>query len=163
MIILGIDPGLSISGFGILKKEAHQKVIVVDYGQLQFSATTQLSARIAHFCDFFEKKILQFHVTHIALETPFLGKNTQSFLKLGYLRGILYLLAHRYQLTLYEYAPRQVKLSVTGFGGADKDQVARIIKQLLPEIKYCSKKFDITDALAVALCGFWQQTSSSRC
>jgi len=96
------------------------------------------------------------HVTHIALETPFLGRNAQNFLKLGYVRGILYLLASQEKLTLCEFAPTQVKQAVTGFGGAQKEQVSRVIHQLFPAIKAIDS-LDVTDAIAVTLCGVWSQ------
>lgn len=153
MVILGIDPGFQFAGFGILKKEGRQAHLL-DYGCLTMSSSDSLSSRIAKFHDFFENKIITHGVTVIALETPFLGKNAQNFLKLGYLRGIVYLLSHKHQTALKEFAPREVKQSVTGFGGASKDQVARVVLQLFPGMEV-PKKEDVTDALAVTLCGLW--------
>jgi crossover junction endodeoxyribonuclease RuvC len=101
-----------------------------------------------------QEKIERFKISSLALETPFLGKNAQNFLKLGYLRGILYLLADTYKLELHEFTPMQVKQSVTGYGGAGKDQVARVLHSLFPALKI-SDKYDATDALAVALSGLW--------
>lgn len=159
MIILGIDPGFQCAGFGILKKEGRQ-ALLLDYGYLSMSSSDSLSHRIGTFYNFFEEKIISNHVTILAIETPFLGKNAQNFLKLGYLRGILYLLAHKHNLTLQEFAPREVKQSVTGFGGATKDQVARVILQLFPGMEV-PKKEDVTDALAVTLCGLWASNQHS--
>ncbi len=156
-IILGIDPGLQVTGFAILKKE-QQRAFLLDYGCLQFSSTLSITERIGRFNLFFQDKITHFQITHIALETPFLGKNAQSFLKLGYLRGILHCLAYTHKLSLTEYTPTQVKLSVTGYGAAKKDQVARVVVQLFPALKM-PEKLDITDALAVTLCCFFQQRS----
>lgn len=154
MIILGIDPGCIISGFGILKKEAHTTYLI-EHGYLRMTASRPLSQRVSQFHDFFKDKIIAHQVTDISLETPFLGKNAQNFLKLGYLRGILYLLAEQHSLVLNEFSPREVKQAVTGFGGATKDQVARVILQLFPKIKK-PDKLDVTDALAVTLCGLWR-------
>ena len=154
MVVLGIDPGFSITGFGILKKEGG-KTFLIDYGYLKLPVSKHLSERISVFHDFFVQKIEQHQVTDIALETPFLGKNAQNFLKLGYLRGILYLLAHKKNTDLHEFAPREVKQSVTGFGGASKEQVARVVLQLFPRL-IMPKKLDVTDALAVTLCGLWK-------
>lgn len=153
MVILGIDPGFQCAGFGILKKEGRQ-ALLLDYGCLTMSSSDSLSYRIGTFHNFFEEKIITFGVTVIALETPFLGKNAQNFLKLGYLRGIVYLLAHKHTMSIQEFAPREVKQSVTGFGGASKDQVARVVLQLFPGMEV-PKKEDVTDALAVTLCGLW--------
>ena len=159
MVILGIDPGFKCAGFGILKKEGRQAMLL-DYGHLTMSSSDSLVTRVGQFHTFFQEKIIQWQVTTIALETPFLGKNTQSFLKLGYLRGILYLLAHTHNAQIQEFAPREVKQSVTGFGGATKDQVARVILQLFPGMEIPNKE-DVTDALAVTLCGLWAQNSHS--
>ena len=153
MVILGIDPGFKCAGFGVLKKEGRQ-ALLLDYGYLRMSSSDTLVTRIGQFHNFFEEKIISHNVTVVALETPFLGKNAQNFLKLGYLRGILYLLAHKHTLALQEFAPMQVKQSVTGFGGASKDQVARVILQLFPGMEIPEKE-DVTDALAVTLCGLW--------
>ncbi len=88
-----------------------------------------------------------------------MGKNAQTFLKLGYLRGILYLLTNQYDLTIYEFSPREVKVAVTGFGGASKEQVALMILSMFPKLNELGKieKNDVTDALAVAICGVWQR------
>lgn len=153
MVILGIDPGFSFTGYGLLKKDG-LRVILLDYGYLKLNPKDTLSCRVGHFYDFFSKKIQENSVTAISLETSFLGKNAQNFLKLGYLRGILYLLASQYNLQLLEYAPKEVKMSVTGFGGASKEQVARAVMQLFPRLQH-QEKNDVTDALAVTLCGLW--------
>ncbi len=155
MVILGIDPGFHYAGFGILKKEGH-KTFLLEAGCLTMSPTKSLQERISIFHDFFNLKITTWHVTHLSLETPFLGKNAQNFLKLGYLRGILYLLAYKNNLVMSEFSPREVKQAVTGFGGAGKDQVARVILQLFPKLEH-PKREDVTDALAVTLCGLWLQ------
>lgn len=155
MTILGIDPGFSVTGFGILQKQTNNTVILVDYGDLRMQSSKSLAVRIGIFHDFITEKIERWQVTDLALETPFLGKNTQTFLKLGYLRGILYLLSNRHQIRLHEFSPREVKQSVTGFGGAGKDQVARVVLQLFPRMKAPDKQ-DVTDALAVTLCGLWR-------
>lgn len=154
MKILGIDPGLQFSGFGVLKREK-QRVFLIDYGLLKLSTKENLSKRIELFHNFFHEKIEEFNITDIALETPFLGKNAQNFLKLGYLRGILHLLASKKTLNIHEFSPREVKLSVTGYGGASKEQLAKVIFRLFPNIIQ-PKKNDVTDALAVTLCGLWK-------
>ena len=157
MVILGVDPGFSCAGFGILKKEGRQAHLL-DYGYLAMSSSDSLITRVGTFHTFFEEKIKTWGITVIALETPFLGKNAQNFLKLGYLRGILYLLADQNKTAIQEFAPTQVKQSVTGFGGATKDQVARVILQLFPGMDV-PKKEDVTDALAVTLCGLWAENT----
>lgn len=158
MVVLGIDPGFSVTGFGVMKKEGG-KTALLDYGALKLSSKDSLSRRTAVFYDFFQAKITEWNVTILVLETPFLGKNAQSFLKLGYLRGLLYLLADRFGLELIEVAPRSVKLAVTGSGAASKEQVARMMTHLFKGLSI-SGTLDITDALAVTLCGVWQHTTT---
>ncbi len=154
MVILGIDPGTRFAGFGILSKDK-QRAFLIDHGCLKLRPTDPLQLRLHQFYDFFSEKIKTYGVTDIALETPFLGKNAQNFLKLGYLRGILYLLASQHNLVLHEFSPSQVKLSVTGFGGASKEQVARVMMRMFPKMDQPERE-DVTDALAVTLCGLWK-------
>lgn len=154
-IFLGIDPGLHISGFGILKKE-HNKTFLLESGFLKMNPTHPLPNRVRKFHDYFDQKISAFSITDLSLETPFLGKNAQNFLKLGYLRGILYLLSTKHSLVIHEFSPREIKQTVTGFGGASKEQVARVMVQFFPGLK-SPDKLDVTDALAISLCGLWQQ------
>lgn len=153
MIVLGVDPGFHYAGYAIMRKEGG-RTTVLDYGYLGMKSSQSLAERVGIFHRFLNEKIMVFGVTDIALETPFLGKNTQTFLKLGYLRGVLYLLADTHKLVLHEYSPTQVKQSVTGYGGASKEQVARLIGRLLPAMQ-TQDKYDVTDALAISLCGIW--------
>ncbi len=153
MIALGIDPGTRVSGFVIFKKE-HRQVHVLDFGIINLPAHRELTDRVGDFFTFFKGKIEQFGVTDIALETPFLGKSALNYLKLGYLRGAVYILTSHYKLSLHEYSPRQVKQAVTGYGGADKEQVARMILKLFPGLAM-PKKFDLTDAFGVGMCCVW--------
>lgn len=156
--ILGVDPGFHVTGFAITQIR-EGKIIVLDVGCLVMKSTDSLSKRTGQFYQFFLDKITQYSVTEIALETSFLGKNAQTFLKLGFLRGVLYLLADQKQLKLAEFAPRAVKATVTGWGGAGKDQVALMMQRLFPKLSSfnSTQRNDATDALAIALCGAWQR------
>lgn len=154
MVFLGIDPGFRYSGFAILEKY-NRGARLLDYGHLSLSSADSIPKRIGLFYDFFSAKIAHFEVATIAFETPFLGKNPHSFLTLGYLRGIVYLLGTQHKITVQDFAPREVKQIVTGFGGASKEQVARALFQLFPTMKKPVKE-DVTDALAVTMCSFWQ-------
>ena len=156
MKLLGVDPGFSIAGFGIIES-IQNKVILLDAGFLRLPAKESLPYRVDCFYRFFLNKIMLFHPDGIVLETSFLGKNAQNFLKLGYLRGVLYLLASQHKLELLEFAPSEIKRALTGYGGAGKDQVARVIMSLFPHLKP-PEKYDVTDALAISLCGLWRGT-----
>jgi crossover junction endodeoxyribonuclease RuvC len=154
VVIIGIDPGFAVTGYGVLRQDG-SRFFLIDYGFLKMSPKHTLVQRVGTFHAFFNEKITTYSATDIALETPFLGKNAQNFLKLGYLRGLMYLLANTHQLTLHECAPTEVKQAVTGFGGADKQQVARVIMRLFP-VMAVPEKADVTDALAVTLCALWK-------
>lgn len=159
-IILGVDPGCIHAGFSVVHLVG-SRVELLDYGVLSLQPSLPLYRRVGAFHAFMEGKIREHGVTVIALETSFLGKNAQNFLKLGYLRGVLYLLQHMHNLALHEFSPAEVKRSVTGFGGADKEQVARLLQRLFPAL-VAPKRFDVTDAIAVSLCGAWRHRSLSH-
>ncbi len=135
------------------------KTYLIDYGYLQMKATEPLSERVKMFYDFFLDKINVHGINKVALETSFLGKNAQTFLKLGYLRGILYLLASQHGLVINEFAPREVKVSITGSGAASKEQVALMLYRMFPKLSEVKStvKNDVTDAMAICLCGVWQE------
>lgn len=156
MICLGIDPGTLKPGFCVLSlsSEARASCKILSAGCLVLKAKDPLPMRLIQIYDFFENMIVTCSVSSLAIETPFLGKNAQNFLKLGYVRGILYLLAQRKGLEILEFTPRQVKLAVSGYGGADKEMVARSLSKLFPVFDPSAvEMFDITDAIAVAFCG----------
>ena len=160
MIVLGIDPSFTATGYAIMAQVGNKQQLL-HYGHFSLPANLILSARIGIFYDFLKNLIEKYQVTKISLETPFLGKNAQIFLKLGYLRGVVHLLAHQHKLLVVEFAPREIKLAVTGFGGAQKDQIARMVGMLFPGL-VLQKSYDVTDAIAISLCGLWQQSSSFK-
>lgn len=149
-IILAIDPGLVTCGFSVLKKQG-QNVYLLDYGVLRLGSSKPIPDRICSFYKFCEEKISLHSITCISLETPFLGKNPSSFMKLGYLRGVVYLISQLYHLVLFEFSPCEIKTALTGHGFASKEQVARFLMKIFPGI-VMPTKLDATDALAVGLC-----------
>lgn len=155
-VILGVDPGFTATGYSIVCLEKGQTRLLV-CGSFPLPATLPMQARLALFYDFFNEKIAEFQVSEVALETPFMGKNAQNFLKLGYLRGILLLLTHRHTCVVREFVPRQVKMAITGFGGAEKEQVMNAVMRLFPRLGIPAR-YDITDAIAVSLCCLWDQS-----
>jgi crossover junction endodeoxyribonuclease RuvC len=155
MMVLGIDPSYTATGYAVIYQQ-NNKHFLLNHGFLPLPATRPIHERVGMFYDYFEKIIIDLKITHITIETPFLGKNAQTFLKLGYLRGALHILAYRYQLKLIEFSPREIKLAVTGFGGAEKQQVARMVHMLFPNL-VAQKTNDVTDAIAISLCGLWNK------
>lgn len=160
-IILGIDPGTRYSGYAIMRMHERQAALLA-HGCFVLGAQKPLPVRVHSFYQSFTELIHQFQVNTIALETPFLGKNAQNFLKLGYLRGIVYLLTQQHHIDLVEFSPREIKQGVTGFGGASKDQVSNMVRRLFPRLANQEMREDVTDALAIALCGVWQSSLQSR-
>ncbi|KKT01979.1 MAG: Crossover junction endodeoxyribonuclease RuvC [candidate division TM6 bacterium GW2011_GWF2_43_17] len=139
-IVLAVDPGYVAAGYAIVRI-AQRRVFLCECNALRQKSTQTIEQRLALFFDFFHEKIMEHGVTDLCLETPFLGKNAQNFLKLGYLRGALLI-----------HSPREIKVQMTGFGGADKDQVARAVARFFPMIDLPSLPRDATDALALAFC-----------
>lgn len=158
---MGIDPGLSFSGYSILTYTANGSHLI-DYGYYSSATNSPIEKRLSSFYAFFNEKITVHAVTTLSFETPFLGKNAQNFLKLGYLRGLLYLLIDQHHLLYYEFSPCEIKKQLTGFGGADKEQVARVLTKLINNLSGTLKS-DITDAIAIGLCGLWKMQSYKNC
>lgn len=151
-VILGIDPGFACAGYALITVSG-SSMQLLDIGVLKQSAEESIFVRIGKFYDFFDALSAKNSVTHISLEIPFLGKNAQNFLKLGYLRGVVSLLCYKRGYTLFEFAPREIKFSVTGYGHADKEQVSNALKMFFPPLKNIQAlKMDATDALAASLC-----------
>jgi len=161
VILLGVDPGLRVTGFAIARVQGG-KTSIFDYGYLALPPEESLPKRVTSFHAFMKEKITNHGVTHLAIETPFLGKNAQSFVKLGYLRSILYLLSQHHSLVLHELAPTQVKMAVTGYGKASKEQVAAAMAALFPALKTlgATVKEDVTDAIAICLTGIWAENKN---
>lgn len=154
IVILGIDPGTINAGYALLEGSGG-RIGLRAVGCLQQKAVLPLQVRVAKFYHFFLEQIQTYKVTHLCLETPFLGKSPQTFLKLGYLRGLLYLLAEDYKLVLTEATPRQVKMAITGSGSADKLQVQAALLLYFPALAphINNTPYDLSDALAVGLYG----------
>ena len=152
-IILGVDPGFVAAGYAVLEKNHLQKIRLLELGSFNQKSSLGITPRIGAFYDFFRAKVDSCSASHLALETPFLGKSAQNFMKLGYLRGVLNLISFQQKINLLEYAPREAKAAVTGYGNADKDQVSKALGVIFPEIKNLNlTKLDATDALGIAFC-----------
>lgn len=159
MVVLGIDPGTRIAGYSIVSGTS-TSLHLVTAGVCKLPVKESMPVRIHALYTFFDDLIKQHAVTCIALETPFVGKNLQTALKLGQVRGILYLLSQIHTTSLCELAPAEIKRALTGYGGADKEQVARVIQRLFPTLGTVHH-FDMTDAIAAGLCGAWAQGRST--
>jgi len=150
MIILGVDPGTLITGFGLIEVE-HGIYSVLTYDVVRNTSDRSMPIRLKQIYDRLCKIINQYHPDEFAIETAFYGKNAQSALKLGHARGVSILAAVNFQIPTTEYSPREVKKAVTGNGAASKQQVQFMVKSQL-KLREVPKFFDASDALAIALC-----------
>ena len=154
-IILGIDPGTNIFGFGILNvKGSVMSLLDMDILSLDKINGHELKLKQIFECTL--SLIDLHHPDELAIEAPFFGKNVQSMLKLGRAQGVAMAAALSCEIPITEYAPKKVKQSDTGNGNASKEQVARMLMSLL-SIKEEPKLLDATDALAVAVCHHFQK------
>lgn len=152
-IILGIDPGTSIMGFGLIKVEKNQMYFL----QLNELKLTKYSDHYVKLKLIFERTIElieTFHPDEIAIEAPFFGKNVQSMLKLGRAQGVAMAAGLSRDIPITEYSPKKIKMAITGNGNASKEQVAKMLQSLLG-INDLPKNLDSTDGLAAAVCHFF--------
>jgi crossover junction endodeoxyribonuclease RuvC len=153
LIIIGIDPGSVITGTGIIEISGN-KISLLEFDTLKMSSKEAMSDRLKKVYDFCISKIIKYKPNEFAIETAFFGKNIQSTLKLGQVRGSAIVAAKNYKLKISEYSPREIKKSVTGNGASSKQQVLSIVKSIL-SIKEKPKFYDASDALSIALCHFF--------
>lgn len=157
LVILGIDPGTIIMGYGLIKVEGH-KISLLDMGVLQPGKIKDTYKKLQLIFNTVSGLIIKYEPDTFAIEAPFFGKNVQSMLKLGRAQGVAIAAAMRHGIEVTEYSPKKVKQSVTGNGNAGKEQVMKMLQQIL-QFKEDPKHFDATDALAVAVCHHFQQSS----
>ncbi|MEQ8714661.1 MAG: crossover junction endodeoxyribonuclease RuvC [Cyclobacteriaceae bacterium] len=153
-VILGLDPGTSVMGYGIIKIEL-RKIHILQYGVIHLSKYSGHELKLKKIFERVMSLIQDYQPDEVALEAPFYGKNVQSMLKLGRAQGVAMAAALSREIPITEYAPKKVKQSVTGNGNASKEQVAQMLMTLL-KFEHESKLLDATDALAVALCHHYQ-------
>ena len=148
MKILGLDPGLGTTGWGLIQAEGNRLSHVAN-GQLKTDSAAALPRRLAHLADQLEALIADHSPSSAAVEEVFVNKNPQSTLKLGQARGVVIMVAARSGIEVGEYAARLVKKAVVGNGNAEKAQVHAMVARLLPGAKIAGP--DAADALAVAI------------
>ena len=150
MIIMGIDPGFAITGYGVVKYEGN-KFSVLEYGAVTTEASMKLSQRLLVLYNDMEKLIEKFKPEAIAIEELFFNKNIKTALNVGHGRGVAVLAAAKLGVDIYEYTPLQVKQSVVGYGRAEKAQIQQMVKAIL-NLSAIPKPDDVADALAIAIC-----------
>jgi crossover junction endodeoxyribonuclease RuvC len=149
-IILGIDPGTNVMGYGLILVKGNQYSLL-QFGVIHLKKYGSHEVKLKKIFERITGLIDEFLPDAVALEAPFYGENIQSMLKLGRAQGVAMAAALAREIPIAEYSPKKVKQSVTGNGNSSKEQVAEMLKTLL-HIKEIPKLLDATDALAVAIC-----------
>ena len=152
-IILGIDPGTTIMGFGILKVK-DKKMNLVQMNELNLTKYKDHYLKLKLVFERTLSLIEEHSPDEIAIEAPFFGKNVQSMLKLGRAQGVAMAAGLSREIPITEYLPKKIKMAITGNGNASKEQVALMLKSLL-DLKTLPKNLDATDGLAAAVCHFY--------
>jgi crossover junction endodeoxyribonuclease RuvC len=156
-IILGIDPGTLVMGFGIIEVSiSGVTLVMMDVLKLSSRKDAYQRLQLIHqkVCE-----LLELHLPHeLAIEAPFFGKNVQSMLKLGRAQGVAIAAAMHAGIPVTEYSPRKIKQSITGNGNADKLQVLKMLQRILV-FDESPRYFDATDAIAVAVCHHFQRNT----
>lgn len=148
MRILGLDPGLGTTGWGLIEAEGN-RLTHVSNGQIKTDPGAPLARRLAALADQLEALVADHRPDAAAVEEVFVNQNPQSTLKLGQARGVVLMCAARAEIEVGEYPPRLVKKAIVGTGGADKAQVHAMVSRLLPGVKIAGP--DAADALAAAI------------
>ena len=152
MIVLGFDPGLTNTGYAVLKKELNQ-ISLIESGLVRPKKSKSLSSRLFTIFSETSKLIEIFSPNLVVVENVFYGKNVQSAIKLGQAKASIMLSAEKYNINMVDYSPREVKQSIVGNGSASKEQVAFMVKKIFKLKDEALKSTDVSDAIAVAWCG----------
>jgi len=157
-IILGIDPGTAVMGYGLIK-EVKSKIELISLGVIKLDHLDDHALKLQRIFEKTTALIEQFHPDCMALEAPFYGKNIQVMLKLGRAQGVAMAAGLSRGLPICEYSPRKIKQAITGNGNAGKEQVAAMLQKLL-YFKETPEFLDATDGLAAAVCHSFQKITS---
>ena len=152
-IILGIDPGTTIMGYGLVHVKGNT-ASCIKMGVLNLSKFTSHELKLKKIFSRILMLIDEYYPDELAIEAPFYGKNVQSMLKLGRAQGVAMAAGLSRQIPVTEYSPKKIKMAITGNGNASKEQVAKMLQGLLI-IKELPKNLDSTDGLAAAVCHFY--------
>ena len=153
-IILGIDPGTNIMGYGLIHQHSN-KIELITMGVLKLGSYSNHALKLKKIFERTLGLIEQYNPDELAIEAPFFGKNVQSMLKLGRAQGVAMAAALYKDLPIFEYSPKKIKQSITGNGNASKEQVAAMLQNLVT-IDEAPEFYDATDGLAAAVCHYFQ-------
>lgn len=159
-VILGIDPGTTIMGYGLISIKGKQMQLI-SLGVLHLNKLSDHGLKLKTIFEKTLALIEEYKPDDLALEAPFFGKNVQSMLKLGRAQGVAMAAGLFRQVPIFEYSPKKVKQSITGNGNASKEQVAAMLQSLL-NFTETPEYLDATDGLAVAVCHYFQNNKSNE-
>lgn len=159
-IILGIDPGTNVMGYGLIAVKGNQ-LSLIQFGVIHLSKYADHALKLSKIFERISHIIDEYHPDEMAIEAPFFGENVQSMLKLGRAQGVAIAAAISKQVPIFEYAPKKIKQSVTGSGNASKEQVAAMLAKILM-FQEVPKLLDATDALGVAVCHYFQKGAVTK-
>tara|TARA_S200000501_G_C20634470_1_gene660420 strand:- start:257 stop:805 length:549 start_codon:yes stop_codon:yes gene_type:complete len=160
-VILGIDPGTNIMGFGLIKC-IKSEIKLLQYGIITLSKEPNHEMKLKKIFTRVTELIVDYKPDEMAIESPFFGKNVQSMLKLGRAQGVAMAAGLQKDVPIFEYAPKKIKKSITGNGNASKEQLAKFLMNFLKFEHESKNKFDATDALGAALCHHFQTNLKSK-
>jgi crossover junction endodeoxyribonuclease RuvC len=155
-VILGIDPGTSLLGYGVIHCKGKNSIEMVVLGVIDLKKYTDHYLKLKTIYDRVQQLVEEYLPDEVAIEAPFFGKNVQSMLKLGRAQGVAMAAALSRSVPIFEYAPRKIKMSITGQGAASKEQVAAMLRSILKVDDFEQKHLDATDGLAAAVCHHFQ-------
>lgn len=162
MIVLGLDPGLATTGYGIIKSK-NNKLEVINYGCILTKSHLPFSSRLLTIYKSTKKLIITYKPDIVVIEEVFFCKNVKTALQIGQVRGVIMLSVIEANIDISEYTPLQVKQAITGFGRADKKQMQEMVKVLL-NLNSIPKPDDAADALALAICHIYSsRLKNSHC
>ncbi|MDE6540937.1 MAG: crossover junction endodeoxyribonuclease RuvC [Muribaculaceae bacterium] len=161
-VIIGIDPGTNVMGYGVLGI-AGRRTAVVGMGAVKFRASESHYLRLRRIHESVIGLMERFLPDEMAIEAPFFGKNVQSMLKLGRAQGVAMVAALSRDVPITEYEPRKIKMAITGNGAASKEQVQEMLRRILGiDRADIPAELDATDALAAALCHYYESSRPAR-
>lgn len=161
-ILMGIDPGTVLMGYGIIRVSGNQAELIT-LGVIHLSKFEDHYTRLKRIYDRLSSLIAEFKPDEVAIEAPFFGKNVQSMLKLGRAQGVAMIAALNHGLPVTEYVPMRIKQAITGNGAASKEQVSGMLQKYLRiPPNQVPKELDATDGLAVALCHHFLSSSPTQ-
>lgn len=158
-IILGIDPGTTIMGYGVVRIVG-KKMEMIQMGVIHLEKLNGHALKLKRIFERTVQLVEEYKPDEVSLEAPFFGKNVQSMLKLGRAQGVAMAAALYKNVPIFEYTPKKIKKSITGNGNASKVQVASMLQSLF-SIKEMPKHLDATDGLAAAVCHYFQRNPES--